>query len=634
VNAAVAIPLIAATVNITSGIVHIAISRAPGWRVARASAAIALTGGLYCLTAIPFGFDGLADASYLATARATYVAAVLHAIAWVVYAFGGPDGSPGALSRQVRWFVAAFLALTAVVTVTGLHLRNEVTTVSVAWAGVRYHYPVATVAGDLFGLTVPGTFCLVLWRLVGRFRAGDRELRWHLAGFAVFLACAVDEVLVANRVIVFVSLADFGVVAIVLPLTIALVRRVIADARRLTELSTELEDEVRQRTAERDRAETALVESERLAALGRLAAGVGHEINNPLTYVQLAIEDVRHHAEEAGLPQSVREAVANAEDGARRIQKVVEGLRSYSRRQEDLEALDLRDVARAALKVAWPQLRHVAHVETELDEAPAVLGDESRLVQALVNLLANAAQAMGGRRDGRIVVRTGAGGDGGAALAVHDNGPGIPAEHLARVSEPYFTTRAGAGGLGLGLFVTRGIVDAHGGQLLFDSAPGRGTTATIVLPAVTAPRAAASGDDTVRPAPAESQPFELIQSRGRILLVDDEPLVVRMLSAALGRSWDVTTAASAGEALELLGRQAFDAVVCDLMMPGMSGIELSEEVSRLRPPLRERMLFLTGGAVGPAAEEFLARPDVRYLTKPVPLPALNAALREILEPAD
>jgi signal transduction histidine kinase/CheY-like chemotaxis protein len=593
------------------------------------SAAIALSAGLYCVSAIPYGFDGLSDATYLATARVTYVAGVLNAVFWLAFAFGGPDASLRAMPRPARWTAGALLVVTAIFTATGAHLRPDVQAVDVAWAGVRYHYPVATTAGDIFGLAVPVVMCAVLWRLVVRLRAGERELRWHVAGFGVFLACVVDEVLVANRVIVFLSLADFGLLAVVLPLTITMVRRVIADARRLAELSHRLEDEVRARTEERDRAETALVEAERLAALGRLAAGVGHEINNPLTYLQLAIDDVRRHADDAGVPQEVSDAVANLEDGARRIQKVVEGLRSYSRRHDDFSALDLRDVVRAALKVAGPQIRHVAIVETELGEVPSVLGDEARLVQALVNLLTNAAQALDGNRDARIVVRTVASADGGATLVVTDNGPGIPGDLLARVSEPYFTTRGGKGGLGLGLFVTRGIVDSHRGRLEFDSAAGRGTTVRISLPAAADVPSTVSGARP--PAQQVAMPlFDSADSRARVLLVDDEPLVVRMLSTALGRYWDVAVASGAREALGLIDGQAFDAVVCDLMMPGMSGMDVAEAAWSRHPRLRQRMLFLTGGAVLPEAEAFLERTDVRHMTKPVRVSDLNAELQRVI----
>jgi signal transduction histidine kinase/ActR/RegA family two-component response regulator len=668
VNLAVLIPFWAATITLTSGIVHVAFWRAPGWRVARASAAITLSAALYCSSAVPFGVDGLPVGVYLAVARLTYVAAFLHAIAWIVFAFGGPDGLVSAMPAFIRRLCAALLVVVAVVTATGVHLRHEVTTVDVAWAGVRYHYPVATPLGDGFGLIFPALMLIVFGRLVLRFRAGERELRWHIGGFAVLLGCATDEVLVANRVIVFLSMADFGIVAVVVPLTITMIRRLIADARRLADASVALEGEVRQRTEERDRAEGALVESERLAALGRLAAGVGHEVNNPLTYMQLALDDVRQYVAANDAPDSVREAIANAEDGARRIQKVVEGLRSYSRRQDAFELLDLREVARAAMKVAWPRLRHVAAVDTALGDVPLVMGDEPSLVQATVNLLTNAAQALtDSSRTGfqpvsaappRIVIRTGTAPDGSALLSVIDNGPGIPAELVTRISEPYFTTRSNAGGLGLGLFVTRGILDAHGGRFEVHSSEGTGTTVSIVLPAAETPWtdasrierrpgvqpvASATGASPLERRGTEVPPvlsgagppidFALVSTRGRLLLVDDEALVRDLLSRALGRSWDVTMASSGEEALRLLGGGRFDAVVCDLMMPGMSGMEMAETAWLRDPGLRRRTLFLTGGAIVPEAEAFLERSDVRYLTKPVRMAELNAVLQELVASA-
>jgi signal transduction histidine kinase/ActR/RegA family two-component response regulator len=704
VNLAVLIPVCSATVNLASGIVLVAISRAPGWRALRMSAAIAFTAGAYCLTAVTFGVPGLDTSVYVSVARATYVCGYLHAIAWLVFAFGGPEASPREVPPSVGW-LAVVLAAVALFTATGAHLQQRIEVVDVAWAGMKYHYPVATPAGDALGLVIPGVMALVLWQLARRARRGERDLRWHVGGFVIFLLTVVDEVLVANRVIVFVSLADLGVVAVVLPLTISMVRRVIADAGRLSRISATLESEVRQRTEERDSARDALVESERLAALGRLAAGVGHEVNNPLTYMQLALEDVRRYAAESDVPEAVREAVANAEDGARRIQKVVEGLRSYSRRQDDFAPLDLREVARAAMKVAWPRIRHVAAVDSELDAATAVVGDEASLVQAAVNLLTNAAQAVEGSGGAgvppagsggagvppaaRIIIRTGGRADGSATLAVSDNGPGIPPEMLARISEPYFTTRSKTGGLGLGLFITRGIVDAHGGRLVVDSTIGRGTTMTIVLPPAGGAGVSLFGGAGVPPVggagvspaagldfqlaaeaagAAVSQPassggagfqptggagvspaggagfqrtgwagvspatpvFELTASRGRLLLVDDEALVRDLLARALGRSWDVATAATGEEALRLLEAGPFDAIVCDLMMPGMSGMDVAEAVWARDPRLRSRMVFLTGGAVLPDAEAFLERPDVRHFVKPVRLAELNAALQDLV----
>jgi CheY-like chemotaxis protein len=286
-----------------------------------------------------------------------------------------------------------------------------------------------------------------------------------------------------------------------------------------------------------------------------------------------------------------------------------------------------QDAARAALKVAGPQLRHVANLVTEYRPTPRVHGEEARLVQALVNLLINAGQAIQ-RREGasRITLRTGMGPGGEALVEVEDDGPGVPMEHVARLAEPYFTTRAPEGGQGLGLFVTRGIVDGHGGRLEFLPAAGGGTRARILLPAaggpMDAPEASAA---TPHVAPPEASAGE---RRARLLVVDDDPLVLDVLVGLLEREWDVEGAASGAEALERLRRGGWDAVLCDLMMPGISGIRLADEVSRMDPALRARMVFLTGGAVTPEAQAFVARPDVRHLMKPVDSEQLLRLMRE------
>lgn len=652
-NVAAAIALAAASVNIASSVFHFAIARAPGWRAARTFAAIALTAGLYNITGLVFATDGLSNPAYAAAAQLADVLASLHCIAWLIYAFGGPQATPKELPRPIQVVVLASLAATAFFSATGLHLSGEVIPVNVRWAGVTYHYPAATPAGHIYELLMPAVLALVFGRFVLRYRQGERTLRWHLAGFSVFFFCVMVEVLAANRVFAFLSLADLGMLAVVLPLTIQLVERLTFDTQRLGALSGQLAGEVQQRTEERDRAETALVETEQLAALGRLAAGVGHEINNPLTYLQLALDEVETHIIDAGAPVRVREAVDHARDGAERIQKVVEGLRSYSRRQDERHPVDVRDVAGAALKVARPHLRHVARVETEFADVPRVLGDEPRLVQALVNLLINASQAVEARGGGAgsIVVSTARGSGDEVVLSVADDGAGIAPEHLARLTEPYYTTRARDGGLGLGLFVTQGIVDTHGGRLEVNSQVGAGTSVRIVLPGIAASLASTAeplpiaqtppGRLPAQPAfefepgpeaapPAGSTGAASAPVRRRLLVVDDEPLVASFLKSGLQPAWSVACATNAADALQLLASHQYDAMVCDLMMPGMSGMELADELAASRPSLRARMVFLTGGAVTAAAEQFLGRPDVVYLTKPVRLKDLDGALRRLV----
>lgn len=619
--------ILSVTVSFVTALTSFAVSRAPGWRAARSFGFVALTAAFYSVGDLVAATPGLPYAAYAAMARWNYLFAGLHVCAWFPWTFGGPEGRFGAMPRSLRRLVTIALLASLFFLVTGVNLRPEPHVIPVPWAGEVYTNLETTPIGDVYGALIALMLCLPFAAVVRQARR-ERGHGWVVAGFAVFFAAAIVEVLVANQVIVFVSPADIGFLAVVAPTAVRLIRRFVDDAERLHALSGRLAGEVRERTEERDRAETALVEAERLAALGRLAAGVGHEINNPLTYLQLSLERVARHLDASGAPADVRQSVEDSRDGAWRIQKVVEGLRVYSRRQDDRRVLDPAEVARAALKVAHPQLRHVANVHEDLAPTPPVLGDEPRLVQALVNLLSNAAQAVLEQHGaGTITVRTGVEADGFVFLEVEDDGPGIATEHRAHVSEPYFTTRASRGGLGLGLFVTRGIVDAHGGRLSFESPGDRGTRVRLTLPALDPAVAegapAASTAAPVAPAHDDPTPAE----RPHLLVVDDEPLVLRVLAEALGRAWRVTPAASGAEALEHLRTGAFDAVVCDLFMPGVGGMDVAAHLEQHDPALRARLVFLTGGAVTAEAQAFLERPDVAYLEKPVDIVDLDAFLR-------
>lgn len=635
---ALALALVTATLNLLTAVAHYAISRAPGWRSARAFSRIAFTALLYGVSNVVAATGGLPDGAYVAASRLGYLAGALHSLAWLPFAFGGPDATYAAMPRPVRVLGRVSLAIALLMLVTGWAISPAMRTFSVPWAAVTYHYTYTTPLGDAYGAFLGLMMLVPFAQIVRRMRAGEPGLGLLVAGFTVFMACVAMEVLVANGVVVWLSLADVGFLAVVGPHSARMLRRFISDARRLKSLSERLEGEVRDRTRERDRAESALLESERLAALGRLAAGVGHEINNPLTYLQLSIDQI-----EAGLPAgdpALREAVRHARDGATRIQKVVEGLRTYSRRQDERRALDPGDVVRAALELAGPQLRPVATVDVRIGPTPRILGDESRMVQAVVNLLVNAAQAVTSRpAAGRIGVRTSTRPDGEVEIAVEDDGPGIAPEHRARLAEPYFTTRASQGGLGLGLFVTRGIVDAHGGRLELDPAVASGARMCLVLPALTPAATAVESPAPPVPAappvapPAPAAGATATRARPKLLLVDDEPIVLRMIAQALAPEWDVTCAADGREALGLLERGSYAGILCDLMMPNLDGMGLAEAVARRDPSLRERMVFLSGGAVTEEAQAFVERPDVVTLAKPLRLTELARVLHAHLNGA-
>ncbi len=642
-NVALALALFTATVTLGAAVAHLAVSRAPGWRASRAFATIAFTGMLYCLGNIVVAEPDLPDSLHHLAVQLNYLWASLHVLAWFPWLFGGSEGRWELVPRPLRIVAGFTLIVSLLFAVTGLHLQATPFEVPVEWARVVYHRVHTTWLGDLYGYFLVTLLMIPYSALVYRAARGERTLVPVAVGFTIYIACAIIEVLVANGELVGLSPADLGFLAVIVPTSIMLLRRFIDDARRLNELTGQLAGEVRDRTFERDRAQGALLESERLAALGRLAAGVGHEINNPLTYLQLALDRVGAHLENGGAaPPDVRQSLEDARDGAWRIQRVVEGLRTYSRRHAEREPLDLREVARAALKVAQPRIRHVAMLETQMIEIPLVLGDEPRLVQALVNLLANAAEAVsadGG--NGRIRLCTGVTTAGEPWFEVEDDGPGIPLANLTRVGEPYFTTRGPSGGLGLGLFVTRGIVDAHGGRLELSAVEPHGTLARIVLPPLTLERASAAAAGAAGSAGSHGPPAikRRVRSsalpaagelapRPSLLLVDDEPLVLRLLVQLLENEWEVVPVASGEVAYELLCSRTFEVVLCDVMMSGLSGIQLAERVARRDPALRERMVFMTGGAITREAEEFLARPDVTAVNKPMNFEQLRELLRD------
>jgi signal transduction histidine kinase/CheY-like chemotaxis protein len=627
-NLALALALIATTLNLSTAIFLFTLAHAPGWKAARVFSGLALTAGLYSAGNVVFALAGLPDAVYLAAGRGAYALGLLHVVLWLLHAYGGPDASPRAMPRPIQALALFGTALAVILTVTGVHLTPVVTEVVIPWPRAVYHYPVANPLGEAVLALAPLLLAVSYVKVFRTALRGEWFARMVILGFTVFFACTVVEVLVAARVFAFPSLMDLGFLAIVMPASTEMLRRLMRDARRLEALTGRLAGEVRERTEERDRAEAALVEAEHHAALGRLAAGVGHEINNPLTYLLLALEEVGAHLRESAAPAPVREALVSARDGAQRIQKVVEGLRTYSRRQAERRPLEPAALVNAALRVAGPHLRHLAGVRTELETTGAVRGDEARLVQALVNLLVNASQAIAQRPGaGHIVVRARSRDAREVVLEVEDDGPGLAREALAHLAEPYFTTRGESGGLGLGLFVTRGIVDSHGGRLEFDSEPGRGMRARIVLPLD--PESAVP-DDARAPRDEPPPPPAPASSSRRLLLVDDEPAVLELLGRQLEREWVTTCALDGAAALAALQRERFDAVVCDLMMPGLTGMELAERLARLDPALRRRTLFLTGGAVTAEAQAFLDRPDVCHLMKPIRASELSERLAALL----
>lgn len=408
---------------------------------------------------------------------------------------------------------------------------------------------------------------------------------------------------------------SFGYLALVITSLIAFGQAALSGYVRLQELSERLEHDVDLRNQELVQAQVALTRADRLAALGQLAAGVGHEINNPLTYVMTNLRELVERlpvAEQSSERIKLAGLASEALDGTERIRRVVRELRLLTRSREDdqLELLDVHYVLGDALKLTEHVLRHRARVREEYGDVPRVKADAQQLAQVFVNLLVNAAQAIPDTSSdrGTITVRTRRSDTGRAIIEIIDNGQGISPQHLGRIFEPYFTTKTQGEGTGLGLFVSLGIVRGFGGELEAESEVGKGTTMRVSLPA-------SEVVETIDPSPSEL--LVLVPRKARILVVDDEPVVARAIRRMLSMH-DVSLALDARHALEVFEQaELVDVVICDLMMPDISGVDLYVRACEQWPELKGRFLFMTGGAVTPKAQELLQQADVRCLHKPV-----------------
>jgi PAS domain S-box-containing protein len=394
---------------------------------------------------------------------------------------------------------------------------------------------------------------------------------------------------------------------------------------------------------ERRQVEAAL----RMASVGTLAAGMAHEINNPLAYVLSNLEWVTAQLQQgrtavapAGPRQeesaaALRDRVAavlpvlgEISEGGERIRSIVRDLRLFSRSSERdgvaASSCDLVRTVRAAVSLASVEIRHRARLVLALEDGlPRVAGDEHRLGQVFLNLLVNAAQAIPERRVEEHLIRVGArpGGTGEVLVEVEDTGAGMPASTLAHVFEPFFTTKPVGTGTGLGLSICHGIVAELGGRMEVSSRPGAGTLFRVRLPVAPPP-----GE---RPALVEAPPVLATAPRGRILLIDDEARVAAA-AARLLSDHQVRTATSAAEALKLCAAERFDLVLCDLLMPEMTGMDFQRRLRDDQPELAARIIFVTGGADTAEASAFLASTPNTHLDKPFDAERLRAEVARTL----
>jgi PAS domain S-box-containing protein len=378
-------------------------------------------------------------------------------------------------------------------------------------------------------------------------------------------------------------------------------------------------------------AQEQLIQAGRLASVGTLAAGVAHEINNPLSYVianlDLLAEEIRELGTRSPLDHAneLLQMTSAARDGAERVRKIVRGLKIFARADEERRvALDVHRVLEMSINMTFNEVRHRARLVKDYGQTPLVEADEGRLGQVFINLIVNAAQAIPeGRADkNEIRITTSTDAAGRAVVAVRDTGGGIPQDVLARIFDPFFTTKPIGIGTGLGLSICHGIIHELGGEISVESTPDIGTTVRVVLP-----RANAGAADE----PTRTAPVTCSGPRGRVLVADDDAMVASALARLLSREHDVVAVNTAREALTRISAgEQFDIVLCDLMMPEMTGMEFHSELSRVAPAQVDRVVFITGGAFTPTARAFLDSVSNMQVEKPFDGHNLRAIVRRFV----
>jgi signal transduction histidine kinase len=372
--------------------------------------------------------------------------------------------------------------------------------------------------------------------------------------------------------------------------------------------------ELEEALAQLRQSEERVLLTERLASIGKFASALGHEINNPLAYVQTGLDMIRQGVSD---PAELKTILDDCDAGLRHMRQLSADLGSVARYRVDTATpFDLNEVVSTAWRIARVKATSNTRLVIELAPEPVVVkGASGRLAQVVLNLVSNAIEATEPGRLNLIRVRIFRDDD-EAVLEVSDTGCGIPGERLEQIFEPFVTFRAEKGGTGIGLGVVRHVVKELGGRTEVESRVSEGSTFRVRLPAHRAPVPNVEpAGETHRP-PAETS----------ILFVDDDPLLRRSLVRALGGR-NVRVAPHGVAALACIEESAPDVIVTDIDMPEMSGFELYDHLRERFPELARRVLFVTGQ--DSAARDAIAR-RLRVLRKPFGLHELRRAIADLL----
>ena len=356
-----------------------------------------------------------------------------------------------------------------------------------------------------------------------------------------------------------------------------------------------------------------------------MAAGIAHEINNPLTGVigfsQLLLE-------KQNVPDDIKDEVRIIADGSKRVADIVKRLLTFARQTKPIRTLtNLNELIDNTLKLREYVLKTAnITVVTRFDpELPWSVIDPGQVQQVFLNLIVNAEQEMKKAHGKGTLTITTEKNENNIRISFQDDGPGITKENMGHLFEPFFTTKDVGEGTGLGLSLSRSIVLEHGGIMSVKSEFGQGATFIIELPIVESPPAEITTSNQIKAQP-------LLEKSGRILVVDDEPGVRALLEKVLILiGYKVDTITDAKIAMDKLDAGAkYDAILLDIRMPGMNGIELYAHILEKIPELKSKIIIVTGDVMGADIKDFLAKNNLPSLAKPFDIKLLKETINKIM----
>ncbi|HEX4337456.1 MAG TPA: ATP-binding protein [Polyangiaceae bacterium] len=425
-------------------------------------------------------------------------------------------------------------------------------------------------------------------------------------------------------------------------------------------LRVEREEELARAYQSLKEAQAKLLHSGKLAAIGQIAGGVAHEVNNPATFILTNLRVLRDHVgvlratfsrlrrlverpdpspgethatvdamvADGSIDALLREANEMVDDnlaGIERIASIVADLRTFSRiEQDDVRQVTVNDLVDVACNLGYADIRHRARLIKELKRLPPVSAEPGKLAQVFTTLLVNAAHSIeeGAANENEIRVSTDLE-DGFVVVAVQDTGTPVPEPARKRLFQPFYETSGRDYGSGIGLSLCAEIVRLHGGTIALTSVGARGNRFEVRLPAMAV---RPSSLPPLKPSPRAPRGTG---ARARVLVIDDDVAVLRAYRRMLGTRHDVVLATGGAHGLTTLANDTgFDLILCDVMMPEVDGPMVYDALVARFPAVVGRVVFCSGGAFTPRAKAFLGSVDNPFLSKPIDQDALERMIQE------